>query len=130
MGREKQIAGQKLQCDAADRPDVCQLVPLAALQDHLRWAVLPSAYHRRVCLVEHSGSTEINNPYLKRGGQPIRIALQFVLFKFLTLQQYVLRLEVCMSVSDSMQEANALENLPQKVLNGFDMEATVVVFLD
>lgn len=42
MNMEQKISGEKLDEDAAKRPDITNVVPLAALQDHFWPPVLPS----------------------------------------------------------------------------------------
>lgn len=88
---EEEIAREQLSHDAADRPDICYLVPLAAFQDDLGRTVLTSADNRAVWLVEEGGPTEIDHPDLAALWQPIAIALRRILDKLFLLKQNIFR---------------------------------------
>jgi hypothetical protein len=60
VGGEEEVPAQQFNRDAADRPDVSYLVPLAALQDDFRRAVLSCADDGAVSFVEERGSSEID----------------------------------------------------------------------
>lgn len=81
-------------------------------------------------LVEESCTTEVDYPNLVALGQPIWLALSLILQKLLFFEQNVLRLEVSVSVSQSMNEGNRFEDLFEKGLDQFKWKASVIILLD
>lgn len=112
--REEEVARQQLCHDTADRPHIRYLVPLATLQDDLGRTVLPSADDRAVCLVEESGSAEIDQPHPAALGQPVTVPLRCVLYQFLLLQEDVFGLKISVRIPQSMHEGNGLQDLPEE----------------
>ena len=76
---EQQIPRQQLHCDAPDRPNVSDLIPLATFHDDLGRPVLPGADDSAVRLVEESCSSEVNDPHLAALGQPVGLVLKLLL---------------------------------------------------
>ena len=61
MGGEEQVSSEQFDGNAADGPDVRELVPLAALQNDFGRTVLPGADNAAMVLVEESGSSEVDD---------------------------------------------------------------------
>lgn len=130
VGGEEKVASQQLQCNAPNRPHIGDLVPVTALENDLGRAVLPCADDCGVGLAEESGPTEVDDPDLERGGQPVGVALRGVLLQLLALQQYVFGLEVGVGVAQPVQEPYAFEDLAKEVLDSPDGETAVAVLFD
>ncbi len=99
MRGEEEVARDQFGHDAADRPHISDLIPLAALQDDLRGTVLPRADDGAVWLVEERRPSEIDDPHATALGQPVGVPPRGVFNQFLLLQQNVLRLEVSVGVA-------------------------------
>jgi hypothetical protein len=91
VGGEEQVASQQFDGNAADGPDVRELVPLAALQNDFGRTVLPGADDAAVVLVEESGSSKIDDSDLVAFGKEVAHPFLLLLQHLLLLNQNVLR---------------------------------------
>ncbi len=79
VGFEQQFTCQQFYHDTADRPNVCQLIPVATLQNHLRGTILPGADNSRMLLIEFCCAPKIDNSHWCLSRQPV---FTFSIFPF------------------------------------------------
>lgn len=101
---EKQLPRNQLGCYASYRPYVCDLVPIAALQNHLGRAILPCTDYRAMRLIESSRPSEVDKPNLAALWQPVFLSLGRVSNQILLLEQNIFWLEIRVRVAYSMDE--------------------------
>lgn len=130
MGWKQQISAEQLNCDAPDRPYICEFVPLTALEDDFRRTVLPGADDGAVRLIKQGGSSEVDDSDFIALRHPQRLSLVVLLDQFLFLEQDVFWLEVSMSIAKFMHESNGFEDLSEEALNEFERKSAVVVLFD
>lgn len=110
VGLEVELAGDQLDHDAADRPHVADVIPLAAPQDNLGRPVLPRIYDLAVVLPLLSRPAEINYPYpVVLGQYEFAVLSESVLF-----EKHVFRLQVGVCVTDLVHEAHRPEDLSEE----------------
>lgn len=78
---EEQLARVQLAHNAADRPDVTDLVPLAALQDNLGRPILPCVDYGTVILVVSGRSPKINDTYFVSARQIVFVTVRELLVR-------------------------------------------------
>jgi hypothetical protein len=97
---EKEFSRVEFGNDAADRPDVAELIPLAALQDYFWRTVLSCIDDGTVSFCPFGGPTEIDYLYFVPHRQVIFVRFRVrYLFELFTLQEDVLRFKVSMGVA-------------------------------
>lgn len=107
MCREKQVTTQQFDYNTSDRPHVCNFIPLTALKDHFRRAVLSCANDRAVSLIEKCSPTEIDNSYLGGFWSKVWIAIGCIFKKLLFFEEYIFRLEIGMCVANAMNKSHS-----------------------
>lgn len=107
MGGEEKITGVHFRDDAADGPHIARILPITALQDDLRRAILPSINDGAMSFLGMRRPSKIDQLDLIRPRQHIILHLRMRdLLQILTTQQDILGLEIRMGILIGMHEGN------------------------